>query len=309
MMKLTSVTFLCCKVLFAVITIIVSISFTKTAQAQCQTSNLHQGLISATQGVSGIFGNTDQVCVINTNDASYRDFKVPTYADLENQFYSLAKTPPKKNTALANGNQTFSGNGVWLQTAADFTMGTAAGSGVQIIFVRGNLHITQDITYAAADPYSGLVFIVSGNIYIYSSPVQTVNAALISFGTICTAYETAPTPGCSLGANYTQKLTVNGSLISLNKNDVAGGTILLRRNLLDNANQSAEQINKQPKFLYILKNGLLTKDLILTQEDSSYIFPTDPAIPPPPPAASPCPGPNPLDVPTIVAVANCILGI
>lgn len=289
------------------------VTHSASAQSLCQVSDLHQGLISAPQGVSGVFGNQNQICIIGSsgtplNEASYRDFKVPSYEDLENQFYSQAPSSVKQTTARPNGDQSaFNGNNVWLQPT-DFTIGTAAvGSGVQIIFVRGNLNITKDITYATADPYSGIVFITSGDININSLTVQTVNAVLISFGKICTAWEGIT--GCSAGTNYTPRLTINGSLISLNKNDIAGGTILLRRNLLDNSIGSAELINKQAKFLYILKNGLLTKDLILIQEDSNYIIPADPSLPPPPPAASPCPTTNPLSISTITSVGNCILGI
>lgn len=282
------------------------------AQAQnCQSSTLNQGLISALSITGGgTIGNVDQTCVYDTQ-AAYRDFKVPSFEDLKNEFYTLSRSSAKKNTPLQNGSINFTGDGIYQQTTS-LNISSATGSGVQIIFVQGNLYITGNINYADTDPYSGLVFIVSGDINIDSN-LTKVNAVLISSGTICTAFD-AISSTCLTGTTITPQLTINGSLISLNRINLPDGAsaIKLVRNLATNT-QPAELINKQPKFLYILKNGLLTKDLVLIEEDKNYAsITTDPGATPLPsqtPAPSPCQGLNPLVVSTINEVLNCIVAI
>ncbi|MBI2593376.1 hypothetical protein HYW44_01930 [Candidatus Daviesbacteria bacterium] len=250
--------------------------------AQCQTNDRNQGLISATSGVTGMFGNLDNVCITG-NNTSYREFKVPSYQNLEEQFYTSSRSGFTKGGDLlsANGawNFTGAGAGIYLQTKNVILSGvaptatTTPPSGVQIIFIRGSLNITANIDYADTDSASGLVFIVRDNINIYTD-VTKVNAVLISFGQICTAY-LAASSGCSDGSTITQPLTINGSLISLNKNSSPASPLQLRRNLEDN-DQPAEVVNKQPKYLYILKDGLFTKDLIITTEDQHYPITTAP---------------------------------
>lgn len=295
------------------------------AQTQdCELDPRHEGLISATEGISGgsdTFGNTGQVCVINTQDASYRDFNeatLPSYADLENQFYHLTRSAAKKTGNFSNGELPgFTGNGIYRHngdlniSCKDSTC--TGGSGAQVIFINGTLTITDNINYAATDSSSGLVFIVKDNINILSS-VTNINAVLISSGIICTAYSG---PGCLDGTQTTGQLTINGSLISLNKTPLASPAILLRRNLANNLNQPAEKINKQPKYLYILRGGLLTKELTIIQEDKSYTIPpyvpTGNEPPPPPPPPSPPPpqsgcGVNPKSISDIFAIVGiCII--
>lgn len=287
------------------------------AQQPCTTSNLNQGLISALSVTGGTIGNTDQTCVVDPQ-ATYRDFKVPSYEDLENQFYNTSKSTAKRTEQLQGSSLDFGdaadNNGIYLQTTS-MTVSSVTGRGVQIIFVRGNLTINGNINYADTDSYSGLVFIVSGNINIDSN-VTKVNAVLISSGEICTAYISASS-SCSSGTAYTPQLVVNGSLISINKIDLPNPlpAIKLTRNLTVNT-QPAEVINKQAKYLYILKGGLFTKDLVLTQEDSGYLIPSPipsasaVATPTPTPGPSSCPGANPLVVQsTIPFVQTCVIGI
>lgn len=261
--------FLLCLIFFRIF--LPDVSF---AQTPCQTSNLNQGLISATGGITGntLFGNTETVCITGTADASYREFKVPEYQDIEDQFYTFNRSVAKKTGAVPASlafTGVNSGNGIYLHSG-DLTINSSSGTGAQIIFVRGNLDITGNITYADTDSTSGLVFIVQGNINI-DSTVTKVNAVLISSGIICTSYIAGA--GCSDGTAFTQPLVVNGSLISLNKAPVGGSAIKFVRNLEVN-NVAAEVINKQPKYLYILRNGLFTRDLVIITEDQSFPLPS-----------------------------------
>lgn len=262
-----------------------------TSFAQCKSNDRNQGLISATGNVTGeSFGSTEGVCITDTQDASYREFKVPSYQDLEDQFYTLSRSNAKKATDYLQGQvwkfeQGAAGDGIYLQTN-NVAVNSVAGSGTQVIFIRGNLDITGNIDYADTDPASGLVFIVSGNINI-APEVTKVNAVLISSGLICTAANLS-TGDCYDGQTDTAQLTINGSLISLNKNNISGSAIKFGRNLTLN-NQPAERINKQPKYLYNLRRGLLTKDLIITTEDQRYLITT--GTPSPSPSSTPPPGP------------------
>lgn len=282
----------------------------KPVNAQnCAASNLNQGLISALSVTGGgVIGNLDQTCVLDPQ-ATYRDFKVPSYDELENQFYTQSRSNAKTSNQLNSGNLNFTGNGIYRQSSS-LTVSGATGNGVQVIFIRGNLTITNNITYADTDQYSGLVFIASGNIDIYSTVTQ-VNAVLISFGRICTAFES---DSCLNGTVITPQLVVNGSLISLNRTNLPSGdsAISLARNLAIN-DEPAEVINKQAKYLYILKSGLLTSDLILIEEDKNYEIPPDPGgTPIPAPPVATCQGTNPLAIssnPDFKDILNCVLGI
>jgi hypothetical protein len=246
------------------------------AAPACTTSGLNQGLISAENISGGALGNTDTTCVLDAQ-AAYRSFNVPSYSDLESQFYTFSRAPAnvKKTTQLQGGAQAFNGDGIY-QLNSSLNITGAAGTGIQIIFIRGNLDITGNIDYpsnAADDSTSGLVFIASGDIHIHRL-VTRVDAVLISAGTICTAWDYGPN-SCMTprSQDYTQQLVINGSLISLNKTPLTNqGAILLRRNLATN-DRPAEIINKESKYLYILKSGLFTKDLILTYEDKIYSIP------------------------------------
>ena len=260
-------------------------------QNPCSTTNLNnQGLISALNLSGSAFGTTDQVCVYDTK-AAYRSFNVPSYADLEKEFYTFSKAPAgTKKTSLPLSGTTLNfaspnSNGIYLHEGGlvltAVTPASPAEPGVQIIFVRGgNLEIAGSIDYAKNNPSSGLVFIVSGDILI-GRDVAEINAVLISAGTICTAVNFSDGT-CASGADNdtTPKLIINGSLISLNKNDLPAGepAIKFRRNLANNI-EAAEVINKQAKYLYLLRGGLLTKDLTITTEDKNFVIPsTPPAI-------------------------------
>lgn len=265
--------------------------------ADCQPSDKNEGLISGLSITGGgVIGNIDQTCVLDPQGAAaYSLFKIDSYDSLENQFYTLSRAPAgvKKGAPPATLDFT-GGDGIFLQDG-DLTVGASSGTGTgtQVIFVRGNLTITGNITYACTnaptctnyDPYSGLIFVVLGDINIYKD-VTKVNAVLISSdnpaipasGKICTAYDSVAI-NCLDGTIDTPQLVVNGSLISLNKTNLPDtqAAILLRRNLPNNI-LAAEVINKQPKYLYNLRNGLFTKDLIITTEDASYDIPIGSAL-------------------------------
>lgn len=287
------------KIKFLLLTLTFCLTFILSAKliyAQtCQTNDRNQGLISAL-GLSGstFFGNFEQVCVVDTQ-ASYREFKVPSFDDLKNQYYDLSRSTVKKGiNQLSGTNLNFAGanagNGIYYQSGS-MTLTSAAGTGTQVIFVEGDLNIAGNITYGDNDSNSGLVFIVKGNINIYSSVTQ-VNAVLISSGIICTAYNNTA-GACMDGGTFTPGLTINGSLISLNKEDLPAGTsaILFRRSLSLN-DVAAEVTNKQPKYLYNLRNGLFTKDLIIIEEDKHFNINAVPSAFPFPSIGSPQPAPS-----------------
>lgn len=276
---------------------------TRNVFAQCLQSSLNEGLLSAVGTIAGNTGNVNQICVTGTEEASYREFKVPSYQDLEDQYYSLNLSGYKKTIAppqSPSGTLNFSttGNGIYVQNG-NLAINSASGTGVQVIFVRGNLNINGNITYANNDINSGLVFIVRDNIYIAPSVTQ-VNAVLIvvgqnnaTTGIICTSWNgtaCANVPPAS-------QLVINGSLISLNKYNLTSpeSAIKLVRDLNVN-DRAAEVINKQTKFLYILRGGILTKDLIIQTEDQQYDIPGA--------AATPFPTPTPLPSTSCTQLSN-----
>lgn len=303
--------------LFTFLLLVLAGLVSKTVRAQCQTDpfNRNQGLISTGVQISGSFGNIENIC-ISGSDAAYRSFKVPSYLDLENQFFTLNHSTITKTTnGLGSGTWRFdgaaAGNQLDLETGS-ITLGSAVtegvqagGSGVKVVFIKQDLNINGNINFAETDSNSGLVFVVGGNINIASS-VTKINAVLISSGIICTAVSGG---ACLSGSTYTPQLTINGGLISLNKSDSSSSAIKLGRNLNLN-NQPAEVINKQPKYLYILR-GMLTKDLVITTEDQHYPIVVAGAPPPPPPAPPPAavicsPVPNPTGVLDTQPVQGCI---
>ncbi len=306
----------CFKIFLGISFIVVAATLLPTpslAQTSCTSSANNEGLISALSVGGGTFGNSAQTCVLDPQSV-YREFKVPSYTDLEDQFYTLSRSTAKRSAQLGNGDLTLADDGIYLQTSTQTinSVGPTTGGGVQIIFIRGDLNIIGNITYAGTNPNSGIVFVVSGNINIYSN-VTRVNAVLISSGIICTAYESG---ACLTGTTITPRLTIDGSLISLNKTDLAPGTSAIKmvRNLANNI-LSAEKINKQPKYLYILRNGLFTKDLVLTEEDKSYAIGANPS-PTPTPAPTPTPTPvcagatDPLVISSNIPVIEaCVISI
>lgn len=217
------------------------------------------GLITA-KSIAGNFGTTSGVCIIDAN-TNFLYYKLPTYNDLVKKFYDQSSSSSKK---AADTVLNFSGgtNGLYRFTSNQTINSALTGSGTQVIFIDGNLTIDVTPSNILSFPSSGegvLVFIVFGNINIRSTMTQ-VDAVLVSYGDICTAYNGTNCPASKITTN--SKLVINGSLVSLKS---AGGLKLMRQ--LDDNAESAELINYQPKVIPLLaKAGLLLEDLKIPLE-------------------------------------------
>lgn len=244
------------------------------AQGQdCKTdSDLTQvratDLILSTNGITGKFDNPTGICVVDKKAFT----NIPSYTTLKTTFYDQYKgtTPPKQTESPT---LTWLGGDSLYSIAGSLTvsqMNLSSTSGTKIIFVRDYLYIDQDISYGTNN--TGLVFIVGGNIYIKPT-VQTVNAILISQGTIYTAVSfnpanpiNDPSNLCSTSSVNTGSttLTVKGSLISLK--DTAPIQFCRK---LNNNDVAAEKVVHQPKYLVILKD-LLGQIISITTEDTGF---------------------------------------
>lgn len=273
--------------------------------AQCQTNNRSDSLVSTPDltysNPNSKFGSSSGTCVTNSGtgvnySAALPSFQIPSYDTLRSQFFdqtivgvsnypckgvSPNTNPPcqyKREVGTA-GTTISSVSEINSDLASQDTLihylgnlditSSITGSYSGVIFIDGSLYIDNDITYGTAT--TGLVFIVKGDIMIDSS-VHSVNAVLMSTGTICTSSlsQTCPT-GIDQATVSSAPLIVNGNLVSLNSNF----PIRFRRNLQDNS-IAAEQINNQPKYLVLLAHAasglqnLLASTLVLTTEDTSY---------------------------------------
>lgn len=211
-----------------------------------------EGLISAPT-ISNNFGNPAGQCVISSQ-AAFAPYKIPNYATLKSLYYTQSKLTKTTITSLP---ASFSGNGIYNAPAAVTIPSpsyTPTGTGTEVIFMDADLNINGDIIYHTNDGNGGLVFVVSGNVYIDKSVTQ-IDAVIISSGTIYTAYNpTVDSPSTCITPNLVNvgasanALTINGSLISLNP-----GSIMFCRRLTDNSNP-AEIINQQAKYLVLLRD-------------------------------------------------------
>jgi hypothetical protein len=240
------------------------------AQISCYntTSNPKRtdGLLTTPSFQSGSkFGAQPQnylsgACVTNNAQAALPSFQLPTYDQLKNQYYdrstlsATVKPAPLSSLSIGELNSYLTQPDSLLYVSSNLTLsGTASGTGSAVIFVQGNLNINNDFIYN--NNTGGIVFVVSGNIYIYSS-ANRVDAFLVAGGNIytgspnggnCTNNSQAFTPA---GAGM-QQLVVNGSLISVNPSTLQ--TIFFCRKLGNN-NNPAEQINYQTKYSVVLQN-------------------------------------------------------
>lgn len=138
-------------------------------------------------------------------------------------------------------------NDVIIDSPSDIT-----GNRTGVIFIDGNLTIgpMPGNKLQSGTANSGLVFVVKGDVNI-NKVMTTIDAMIISEGTICTASEGDP-PACPSGLTdpaTTSQLVINGSLISLNP----AKPIKFRRALSNNS-RPAEKINHQVKYLVILRD-------------------------------------------------------
>ncbi len=204
-------------------------TFAQTGSCSQDTQNpvFSGGLITSPGGGSGC--STDTGVYVFDEKIKFLSFRIPTYDELKSIYFDQSKA--KNRLTYVAGDLNVSGN--------------TGNPGVRIIFVDGNLTISQNYTYG--DGSTGTVFVVKGNINI--DPIVTqVDGILISGGTIYTAGA-----GCTTSdpQQFNQQLVINGSLISLNENK----PIQFCRNLQgNNATQPAELINHQVKYLVILKD-------------------------------------------------------
>lgn len=229
-------------------------------QAQsCSKNTAAEGLISS-KTTTGNFGNVPGTCVVGSQ-ALYVSFKIPTYNELKSIFFTQNKLANKQTLPAGSLNASFATDTIY-EVLGDlrFTGSPPVSSrGMEIFFVNGNFYIDSNMVYHTSDGLGGFVFVVLGNIYIASNVTQ-VDGVLISEGTICTAY-TPPSGSCFNGITKTpNSLTINGSVISLNKN--ISQPIKLVRNLPDNLTAS-EKVKADPKYLVVLKN-LFSQTLTVT---------------------------------------------
>ncbi len=245
-----------------------------SVSSTCQQNNRATGLITS-KDLVGIFGNTTGNCAIDATSA-FVSYRIPGYQYLKSVYFTQSKANKVLNITVmpsitdqtvyqASGNLTVSAN--------------PTGNGTAVIFVDGNLDITTNITYGTNS--SGLVFVVGGDINI-ASAVTTINAVLISEGTIYTA-----NAGCGTSSVSASQLTIKGNLISLD----ATKPIKFCRVLADNS-APAELVNFQAKYLTILKEILSS-----TWQKWTEIAGT-PFIPSPLPSLSPLPSPSPSPSPS-----------
>lgn len=227
---------------------------------QSPNPRVRNGLISAPD-VGSKFGNELGQCV-NSSQAAFAPYKIPSYEDLKSLYYTQAKAEKVTNINTTVAIITLTDDSkVFNYTAADVEINNPYRyNGTAVIFIEGNISINRDITVNPSDPNKGLVFVVKGNVIIDQSVTQ-IDAVIISAGTIYTAGADCTTNSVS-NAN---PLTIRGSLISTyqDRNQAFSCTsasppancplINLCRELSNN-NNPAELVINQPKYLVILKD-------------------------------------------------------
>lgn len=257
-----------------------------------------QGLISVgnnTNPVVGQFGNPLGTCALDPK-AAFISYKLPTYEELESIYYTQSKSPAKKapwtcplgcdlltSVPSVPPGQGFSGDGIWL-AQGDLNWsntGVMPGTGVQIIFVRGNLFFGGDFLYpSTGDSVSGIVFVVQGRVNIHQD-LTALTAVIISSNTICTAHD-----GTTCSSSYFVSpvtFTISGSLISLGQ----FGPIQFKRSLgPGDASIPAEIIEHQSKYVVILRD-LFSGSLQKWSEVAGV-----PYLPTPGPTSTPTPSPT-----------------
>ncbi|MBI2595959.1 hypothetical protein HYW46_04470 [Candidatus Daviesbacteria bacterium] len=243
-----------------------------TCEVQDSATARAEGLISTTKKCTLTkFGN-DGKCVISNKADITPPKDTNSYSDFKTTFYTNSKPPRRQDppidittTPLPNplSGDGASGGGIYLVTNGDLTIDPGFSyTGVEVVFVDGNLNINDNINNNTSN--NGLVFVVSGDINIALS-VTEVDAYLVSFGYIRTAGDTCTTNSVRDLLN-SQRLTVRGGLVSLNK-DTA---IQFCRALTDTQNP-AETIIHEPKYAVILQN-FLSRTVTITTEDTTFSY-------------------------------------
>jgi hypothetical protein len=233
------------------------------AQTTCQTqtdqtkARVIGGLISAKQiNTASKINSPDGKCILSPQ-AVLRFEKLPTFEKLKRTYFDQAKnTGSFSKTTLSGGSNLTPGLSTDTMYYVDGNLtinSPASGTKTGVFFVKDDLFINQDLTYA--QPEGGLVFIVQRNIYI-SSNVKNIDAFLITTGNIYTAADNGIpclTSGVTtkLSGGPIEALTVNGSLISLS----TSGSIRFCRKIAD-ITKPSEIMKFQAKYLIILGDML-----------------------------------------------------
>ncbi len=229
------------------------------ASGNCSTSiNRSNGLV-ATPNITGSFGTSAGVCVIDPA-ASFVPYKIPTYDELKSLYFDqVAPNPPTVDKNTINGNSdgnamNFTGNKYHLFYITGNLSLTQSinGDDSGIIFVGGNLNLgpVPSGQFVQGNGTHGIIFVVQGDINIDVDVIR-IDASLIGNGNIYTAGA-----NCAVTSVLTNNpLIINGSLIEIN----SVKAIKFCRNLRDNTKGAAEQVNYQPKYLYIMKDMLSEK--------------------------------------------------
>ncbi|MBI2601173.1 hypothetical protein HYW42_04410 [Candidatus Daviesbacteria bacterium] len=236
----------------------------------CQSNERNEGLISAKSITDeSIFGNLNQICVVDPEKAPFVPFKIPKYDDLKSIYFDQAKQPAsftkhesltgdKNHNDISTAGSTshlyhikkttpFSADGN-LSIRGNF-LGDQTGTQTRVVFVDGDLNIgpTPNNTFKHGDGQSGIVFVVKGDINI-DKGMEEIDGVYISEGNICTSFNGISCDIVDIRV-FTSQLIVNGSLISLNP----AKPIQFRRNLIDNT-EPGEKVITQVKYLVILKD-------------------------------------------------------
>lgn len=239
---------------------------------------------------SKFFISSGGACIEDSKTA-FAIFKVPTYEDLLNTYYSKAVNTGNIAKFAENSAASVSFTNVNVDSAtANYLLynfsnptgvvttsslsGSITNPKTTIVFVNGRLDITSNIVYNGNDGGGatgnniGLVFVVKGDVFIRSSAtLNQVNAIIISYGTICTG--ATNTLSCPDSSTALPPLNIYGSLVSMDK----GKPIKFNRFTSDPANSPGEFITAQAKYFYVLKN-IFSENLIITSQENT--FPTIP---------------------------------
>lgn len=202
--------------------------------------------------------------------ASIPQFSLPSYAEMKSLYFDQSKSA---NKTTLTGNQdegniplTGTNNRLYYITGNLTLNNKPSGNNTGIIFIDGNLLIkTPNKKFDFGDNYSGIVFVVQGNVYIDQGmgggASKSLDAFFITFGQFCSAStgDSATTATCQPSGTTAPQLIINGSIISLGTS-----TPQFVRSLTNNTNP-AEIINFQPKYLVILKD-IFARDLKIWKE-------------------------------------------
>ena len=250
-----------------------------------------EGLITATNTITGV-DNAKGNCIVDSSAeikvGAAKILRAKSYNELKTTFYTNSKAAsgirkPENNLNGSFPPAVFAGNGLYHYkinpgiydgnvTIDPELPGSLAGTGTQVIFIDGNLTINSDIKYHQIDSDGGLVFVVGGDINIDAINVSEIDAVLVSFKKICTAY--TGSSACPQALN-SPPLTIYGSLVSLACSDRTDTVncdpntnyLQLQRSLQKNS-APAETIKAQAKYLTLLTvNDLMDEDLIIPNEN------------------------------------------